>query len=327
MLYAGLDIHKEYSQAVLSTKSGEILKEERIKSDKEDLEEFFSGFKNVKVVFEATSNYEYFFDILEPICTKIILAHPQKTRAIADARIKTDKIDARTLVHLLRANLIPTSYVPPKDIRELRKIVRHRIFLGRYRGQIKNRIRAELNRKGTKYPGKGLFALKGIKWLNQLNTSLINSHITIYQSIDNEIKAFELKINTIAQNYPNILLLTTIPGIGNYSAMLIYSEIGNINRFHSEDKLFSYAGLIPSVHQSGNNAYYGSITKYGSKYLRWILVESARTHIRCCQESKLTKYYYRLEKHKPGNVAIIATARKMLQIIYHMLKNKTTFHY
>ena len=92
MLYAGLDIHKNFCQAIVMTKDGELVKEKRIKSEKEDIEKFFSGLKNVHVALEATTNYEYFYDLLDGLGTTVNLSHPLKTRLIADARVKTDKI-------------------------------------------------------------------------------------------------------------------------------------------------------------------------------------------------------------------------------------------
>ena len=325
MLYSGIDIHPKVSYCVVGTAGGEIVKEEKIKSDNNEIEEFYSGLGKVKVVFEATTNYEYFFEVFEALGCEVVLAHPFKTRAIAAARIKTDKISARILMDLLRANLIPASYVPSKDIRDLRKLTRHRIFLGRYRAQMKNRIHAELIKKALQYPGANVFTLKGIEWLKQLNIPLIDSYVSIFTSIDKELKLAESKITISGKTYPQVPLLVTIPGISWYSAMIIYSEIGDITRFSSEQQLFSYAGLVPSVHQSGDNCYYGSITKQGTKNLRWILVETLMVHIKCCPDSKITQFFYRLKKHKPSNVATIAAAKKLLQVIYHMLKNETEF--
>ena len=114
---------------------------------------------------------------------------------------------------LLRADLIPASYVPPKDIRELRKLTRHRIFLGRYRAQMKNRIHAELIKKALRYPGPDVFTLKGIQWLKQLNMPLIDSYVSIFKSIDKELKFAENKIKIRGKNYPEVRLLVTIPGI------------------------------------------------------------------------------------------------------------------
>ena len=325
MLYAGLDIHKNFCQATVMTKDGEVVKEERIKSEKEDLVKFFADFKNIKVAFEASTNYEYFYDVLNDLGYTVYLSHPLKTRLIADSRVKTDKIDAKVLADLLRTNLLPISYVPPKKIRELRHLVRRRIFLGRYRAKLKNQMHAELYRRNLKYSCPNVFTKNGIKWLQGLAIPAIDSFLIIYETVTKELKSLEFKINIVGMEYDEVRLLITIPGIGVYSALLILSEIGDINRFMSENKLFSYAGLIPRTHQSGDTSYHGRITKEGSKHLRWILVEDVRVHIQHAPYSNITQYYKRLKKKKSSNIATIATARKLLQVIYHMLKNKDEF--
>jgi transposase len=325
MLYAGLDVHKNFCQAIVMTKDGELVKEGRIKSEKEDIQRFFSSLENVEVAFEASGNYEYYYDILDSLGYKVHLSHPLKTRLIADARIKTDKIDAKAIADLLRGDLLPTSYVPPEKIRRIRHLVRHRIALGHHRTKLKNQIHAVLRRKNLKYQGQDTFTGNGIKWLRSLNNSEIDSYLAIFETVVREIKSVDRDINTESMNHKEIKLLTTIPGIGPYSAMLIFSEIGNIHRFNSEEKLFSYAGLIPRIHQSGENGYHGRITKEGSKYLRWILVEAVQVHIRYAPESKITYHYYRVKKKRPNNVAKVAAARKLLQAIYHMLKNEDEF--
>jgi len=332
MLYAGLDIHKNFSQAVVCRENGNVLKEGRVPTTKESISEFFSEFKEeLKIAIEAGINSEYIFDFLEEQGHKVTLAHPLKTRMIAESRVKTDKIDANILAYLLRTNLLPTSYMPPKDIREIRQLVRQRIFLGRFSAKLKNRIHAELIRKGIRYERKGIiFTSDGKNWLHSLNMPFMESYLIMLGSIEDQIKKHNKKINQGGRKYEEVKLLTSIPGIGVYSALVIFSEIGNIERFNTEEKLFSYSGLIPSVNQSGNHRYYGRITKQGSKNLRWILTENVRVHLNWARandvETKLLKYYLRLcKKGKPKNKAVIATARKLLQVIYWMLKNKTGY--
>jgi len=326
MIYAGLDLHKSFCQTKICTKEGELVKEGRIKTEAEDIEEFFPGLEDLTIAFEASGNYEYFYDLLEGLGHKVVLAHPLKTKMIAEAKIKTDKIDAKTLAELLRGGFLPTSYVPPKEIRELRHLVRHRIFLGRVRAIIKNQIKTELRRKNIKYPdGAGIFMEKGKKWLRSLKNPVIDSYLAIYEAVDREVKNAEREIEKAGKEYKEVKLLTGIVGIGMYSALIIYSEIEDCSRFSDEEKAFSYAGLVPRVHQSGNTSYYGRITKEGSKYLRWILVEAVRVHVRWCPDSKITKHYNKIKKKKRANVAATAAARKLLQAIYHMLKNKEEF--
>ena len=102
MVYAGVDLHKSFCQTIVCTKEGELIKEGRIKTEERDIEKFFSGLENLEIAFEASSNYEYFYDLLESFGHKVVLAHPLKTKMIAEAKIKTDKIDAKTLAELLR---------------------------------------------------------------------------------------------------------------------------------------------------------------------------------------------------------------------------------
>jgi transposase len=113
---------------------------------------------------------------------------------------------------------------------------------------------------------------------------VIDSYLTIYEVVEEELKKMDRAIAEAGTQYEEVKLLTSIKGIGIYSALVIYSEIGDGSRFPTEDRLFSYAGLIPRVHQTGSELYFGRITKEGSRYLRWILVEAARIHVQWCPE-------------------------------------------
>ena len=328
--YAGLDIHKKSCQAIICTEKGNTVKQGKIPTEKDKIQEFFSDFENITIAIEACNTWEYIYNLLELDGHKVILAHPMKTRIIAESKIKTDKIDAKILANLLRTGFLPTSYIPSKEIRELRHLVRQRIFLGRYTTKLKNKIYAELLKRGIQYETGGtIFTRKGKKWLRSLNIPFLDTYLSLLESLVDKTAEIEKNLRIQSEKYNEIDLLTTIPGIGIYSAMIILSEIGDINRFPNEEKLYSYAGVTPSVHQSGENTYYGHITKRGSKHLRWILTEVVRVHLiwtkKHTVETKISHYYYRLSKKKPKNVATIATSRKLLQIIYHMLKNKNEF--
>jgi transposase len=122
-------------------------------------------------------------------------------------------------------------------------------------------------------------------------------------------------------------LLMTIPGIGYYSALLIVSEIGDINRFPDSYHLCSYAGLVPSTHSSGGITYHGSIAKRGSKYLRWIMLECAHVHIRTNKNSNITQFYTRLAKIKGNSKAAVAAASKLLKVVYWVMKEKRKYHH
>jgi len=185
------------------------------------------------------------------------------------------------------------------------------------------RIKTELRRRNLKYPdGAGIFMGKGKKWLCNLKNPVIDSYLAIYETVDRELKNAEREIEKAGKQYEEVKLMTGIKGIGVYSALIIYSEIKDCSRFSNEEKVFSYAGLVPRVHQSGNTSYYGRITKEGSTYLRWILVEAVRVHVRWCPDSKITKHYNKIKKKKGANVAATAAARKLLQVIYPLAEKQ-----
>ncbi len=316
MLYAGLDIHKNFSQAILCREDGSVVKEGKIATTKEELSKFFLEFKEpIKIAIEATTLCEHVFDILEELGYQVVLAHPLKTRMIAESKVKTDKIDAEILAHLLRTDLLPTAYMPPKDIRDS--------------GKLKNRIYAELLRRGIKYDVKKIFTSNGKSWLKSLKIPAIDSYLLMLESIEEQIKKLTWEIAAVGKKYEEVKIIDSMPGIAVYGALIIFSVIGDVNRFAEEEKLFSYAGLTPSVSQSGDNTYYGRITKQGSKELRWLLVEATRVHINWARangiETKISKYYWKLRKKKPENKAVVGAARKMLQAIYWMLKNKEEY--
>ena len=325
MLYAGMDVHKRFCQIIVCTKEGEVVKKGRIKTDEKEIREFFYGLKNVKVAIEASANYSYIVDALAKEGYEVLVAHPLKTRAIAEAKIKSDKIDAKILADLARGNLIPTSWIPPKEIRELRDLVRQRIFLVKQRTKIKNKIHAELIKRGIECRGN-IFTKAGKEWLHSLKIPAIETYLSIMEKLEEEIKKMDKRLKEEEKKFEEVKLLKSIPGVSTFSALVILAEIGDVNRFPDEKKIFSYAGLVPSVHKSGDRVYYGHITKQGSKYLRWILVECARIHVRKCN-SKITEFYRKLKrKGKHENVAIIGAARKLLQTIYYMLKKGESFH-
>ena len=121
------------------------------------------------------------------------------------------------------------------------------------------------------------------------------------------------------------MLINTIPGIGNYSALVIASCIDGIDRFFRSEKLSAYAGLVPSVRSSGETAHYGRITRRGDPLLRWVMTECVHTHVRYAKDSDVAKFYKRLAKKRGNSKAAVAAASKMLRVIYWMLRERREF--
>ena len=147
MQYYGIDIHKKYSTYTVVDERGQIMNQGRIDNNVEAFRRVMNASCSAggsKAVIEATSNWYYIHDLLEGMVDEVMVAHPMRTKAIAAARIKTDKIDATTLAQLLRADLIPQSYIAPPEIRDLRELLRYRASLVRIRTRVKNKVHAVL---------------------------------------------------------------------------------------------------------------------------------------------------------------------------------------
>jgi transposase len=328
MLYIGLDVHKEFCQACVIDESGRALSNERFSSTNEELDRFLDGFQDAKFVLESTGIWEFIYEGIERRGFEAVLAHPLKVRAIAEARVKTDKVDAETLAQLLRADLIPRSWIPPKDIRDLRQLVRQRAYLVRQASRFKNRIHAEILRRGVRRPEnlKTPFAQRSIRWMRSLDIPTVTSCLNCLESVQAQVQEINAQLLVEFERRGDAQLIATVPGIGFYGALLILAEVDDVRRFGHPEKLCAYAGLVPTVSQSASCVKYGSISKDGSAYLRWILTESVHVHTRYEPGSQLSRFHARIAKRRGKRVATVATSRKLLRIIYWMLVRHEPFH-
>jgi transposase len=315
-LYCGLDIHKNFNVGCIMDEKGNIIKEGRFENSKDGMDGFFSGFAVKQIVFESTGFWWPVYEMLEAKGYNVVLAHPYRVKAIASAKLKTDKVDSRMLAHLLRANLIPESYIPTKRIRDLRNLVRHRSNLVKVRVTIKNKIKAYLLREGIKPKGSYLFTERGKKSILSGPFEEVKSFIPILNSLDCQIKESERKINNIARNKTETSLLLTIPGIGKYSALLLFAEIADIHRFKHVKNLLSYAGLAPMLRESAGKGS-AKLSHESNHLIKGILTEIVGISIK--YPGKIQRHYYNIKKKKGWRVARISTARYMLTIVYAIL--------
>ncbi len=328
-MFIGLDLHKNYLQTAVMDDQGRLLSQEKIPNKDEYIEEFTRKTlkdSHAEIVIESSSTWYHVYELLSrnQNC-HIVLSNPVKTKAIASAKVKTDKVDALTLANLLRTGYIPESYIPPRHIMDLREMVRYRTSLVRMRVEAKNKIHAILLQNGTRLKEKP-FTIGFVEELRRLGDYRIDGYLNVISSLSHQIQAISNTIKKEAREDESTRLLMTIPGVGYYSALLILSEIGDINRFPDSHHLCSYAGLTPSTHSSGGVTYHGSITRTGSRYLRWILTECAKAHIRSQRDSQLTRFYTEVARRRGGAKATVAAASKLLRIVYWVLKEKRPYH-
>lgn len=320
----GLDVHKKHINALVIDPEGKEITREKIPNDPKRLDLFLGMIPmDSKIALESCSCWMYVYDYLEDKgYTNLSLANPYKVRLIADSRQKTDFKDAMSLAQLLRTNLLPLSYAAPRDIRAQRQITRHRESLGCLRRAVKSRIQSILIRHGIIHEFSDVFGIEGINFLRSLDLPEVeryemDQYLELVRHLGIQMGKTEERIEEFVKNNPMVRIIMTIPGISYYSGLMIVGEIGDIRRFNSARKLISFAGLNPSVSQSGDKCFTGHISKQGDRHLRWILVECANVAI--MHDSYLAKFYHRIKARRGHNIAITATARKMLTLIYTML--------
>ena len=232
MLYAGVDAHKKYSKVVLTDDHGTKLAQASLSNDLGCFQEFFNqATEPVKAVVEAGRTWGVIYDLLESIGVEPVLANPLKTRAIAEAKIKTDTIDAQTLAALLRADLIPLVHVPSHEVRAQKNLLRQRFWLVELRTRVKNRTHHILDRNHITLPNcSDLFGKGGRKLLDQIeipapDNLLLKAHLELLDYIDKQIDQTEKWTKEALEDHPGVAILRTIPGIGKILAALVALEI------------------------------------------------------------------------------------------------------
>lgn len=330
MEYAiGIDYHQSYSKMTVMKEDGKIVKEAKVVNKPAAVKEFLGSYKGkAQAVVEATRNWTLIYDMVEELLGEgnVKLCHSLKARAIAEARIKTDTLDSRTLAHLLRGDLLPTAHVRSKEERQIQQVLRQRMFFVRVQTMVKNRIHTLIDRhvgvRDVAIQFTDLFGKAGMEFLSKVELphterELLDGDLELLKALRDRIDESEELIKELSSGDERVKLLETIPGIGKFFSVLIAKEIGDVKRFSSAEKLCSYAGLVPSVYASGGKSYYGKITKQGNKWLRWALVEAVAPAIR--SDVGLRSYYERIKRRKGANAAKVATARRVLTIVYRCL--------
>jgi transposase len=333
MHYVGVDYHKKSSYVTVMDERGKVVKEGQIANTQEALAAFLEGrTAGASAVLEAGRNWPVMYDWLDGLVDEVTLAHPAKVRVIAEAKVKTDRIDSRMLAHLLRAELIPAAYVPEAVTREQRRRLRQRMFLVRLSTMVKNRVHTlvdrhpELSRQAGGW--SDLFGKAGRAWLEQLElvaseAELLRTDMDLLDAIQQHIKNSNRWVSQLARKDVRAKVLATLPGIGDFFAVLLAVEIDDVSRFSRPQKLAAYAGLVPSTYASGGYVHHGRITKRGNKWIRWACIEAVYPATK--QDPELAALYQRLKVAKGANVAKVAVAKRLLTIAYRLLTEQRPY--
>lgn len=327
----GIDIHKNFVMvAAVNNKQETVQQPMRVEMSvlPQWIEQTLTP--QDRCVIEVTNNAWYVHDLLEASAGEVIVANPYKTKLIASAKIKSDKVDAIALARLLAANFIYEVVVPDQDMRQHRQLASHYTSLTKQVRRIKAQIHALLDRHHHVCPANDVFSSAGLDWLNQLELPLIER--TILDQLLGQLEVITQQrdetdrlIARLAEPDSQITRLMQISGINYFTAFALLAAIGDIRRFSSPDKLTAYMGLVPSLHQSGNYSHTGHITKAGNSQIRWLMVEAAWNAVRW--EPHWRKVYDRIKQRRGSSIAIVAVARKLLVVVWHLLHNHSQYHH
>lgn len=333
MNYLGVDCHKRKSFLTAMDSAGEILGKWEIPNEGFELDRIFAKVGNdFSAVLEASSTWPVMYDLLEERVKKVVLAHPLKVKAIAEAKIKNDKIDSKTLAHLLRADLIPEAYAPPKETRYKKCLLRYRASLVQIQTSAKNRIHAVLMRNHVSAEEQDaisdLFGKSGRKYLNGIqlggsDNEILNGYLDLLDFLAKKIKEADKRIKEEIKEDKLIQLLLTIPGIGSVFAPLIRYEVDRIDRFRKCGKFLCYCALVPGLFATGTTSRTTGIIKQGNKYLKWAFIEAVTPATR--SSVGLRAYYGRIQNRYGHHAARVAVARKLAKAAYHIMKEEKPF--
>jgi transposase len=313
--YIGIDLHKAFFQACAIGPTGDRCWEGRFPRSAAGIAQLVARGvgADVAVAVEASGPTWAFVDALEPTGARVCVVDPRKTRLKAGFAAKTDRLDARRLADALRRESVVSIYVPAPAIRELREVCRGRHQVVRLRTRLAQMIRALLLRcDAGEPPGTRLYAPAALAWLAQVQLSpaadrALHRLERLYRAVHADAQAADREVRDRAKADPIAARLDDLVGIGPIMALTIRAEIGEVARFRSGPALASYAGLVPRVDSSAGRQYHGRITREGSPWLRWALVQAARHAIR--RDDGRARWARRLAVRKGINKARVALAR------------------
>ena len=327
--HIGVDLHQRFCYLTAVNASGRTFKRGQVVNEAEPLCSWLRALPAPRqVVVEASGFWPAFARAVRSESERLVMVHPQRVKAIASAKLKNDRVDSETLAQLSRCDLLPEAWMADEATQQLRLQVRLRMSLGRQRARAKNQLQSVLHQEGFKKPVTDVFGKRGRAWLKGLDLSMaarlaVDTWLREVDHLDAEIGERKRDLERMAQEDARARCLQSVPGIGAYAAMSILAELGDVKRFPSKRALASYAGLVPVVRESAGKRKRGGITHQGSNALRWMMLQVAQVAAR--SSPAVRAWYAALRQRKPAQVARIALARKLLTVVWALLRHGVCF--
>jgi transposase len=338
MEYIALDAHKRYSFASIESADGTKRSEARIEHAPGAIRQFLGNFeRGSPVAVETVGNWYWIVSEIEEAGMLPRLVHALRAKMMLASANKTDRLDARGMNRLQRSGTLPTVWTPPGDLRDQRELFRTRMIFTQQRTRLKNRIHATLTRYGLRIEeSSDAFSKKGRQelalCLEKLPTQTRYATELVLEQLDSvmdQIATLEARMKEVFAPNPEIKYLMSLPGVGFVLAVVIFSEVGDIQRFMSASHFASYSGTAPFVHASGGKVHIGRLRSDVNRYLKWAFIEAASVNAlnrRCWPQRHVSRLYEQVRSRRSHQTAVGAVARHLAESTYWVLKRGEKYH-
>jgi len=330
MLYVGLDIHNKHITICVLNETGQIVHRGQVRALNQLMRILETLPDRFDVCYEASCGYGHYHDILRPLATRVLVAHPGQLRLIFRSKDKNDRKDAERLAKLLYLGELPTVHVPSSDVLAWRELINCRSQVIAKRTRAKNAMRALLRGAGEVAPRRpALWTKSGLAWLRQLvlptPSQQLRRDLLLEEigTLTEHVRRIELELNRRARESAAVFQLRSIPGVGARTAEAVVAFVDDPNRFPNAKAVGQYFGLVPRQDQSGDKNRLGHITREGAPVVRQLLAEAAWQARR--RSPTVRAYFERAQRNDPQRkkIALVATAHYLIRVMYALLKQGT----
>ncbi len=327
MRVISLDLDKKTAFVTVQT-DGTQLEQKRIGLDSASLTAFRNSLQADDVLcMEACPGSYYLCDFFQPAVGKVVLVEPIAFGRLLELnKQKTDRNDSGLMARLFVAGVLPVVWIPDRQTRDERMYAEHRMRLDQERTRHRNRVHALLTEHGLGHQAAELLKMDAHLLLARLKGALpelaydvLASTLRIMATVEYELRVATARIVALAGNRKAVALADSLPGVDDLLGVIMTNAVGDVARFPTPGSLANYAGVTPSLRSSGpGKPKHGRITKRGSRLLRWAAVEAAKNARR--DGGRFERRYQKLRrKGKTHAQAIVAVARELLEVLWHLL--------
>ena len=325
---AGADLHKRVTQLAL-LRDGQPPSQARFANDRASVEGALTRLPaGTTIAVESTGSWWWFVDTARRLGHHVVLSHPKLTKAIAAARLKSDKVDAVMLARLLKADLLPMVWIPAERERHIRELLAHRGRVVRTRTAVINELHALYSKRNLEVPRYRWHRQAPEPWqpeaLGGYGPQIVHENVALLKALHEQIRGLDDALKALAQEDPEARRLMTHPGVGAVTAVAVRAWVGDIRRFASAKHLVSYFGLAPRVRQSADTERHGHISKEGNRMVRALLVQATLSAMRHTG-GPVRRQYLGVVKRRGKQIARIAATAKLLGVLYQMMKQGLTY--